>query len=117
MILLEKEAVVSKPFTIPFGGQLTLLATGLAVGEFVDINIVTMTSSGDTSMDPCCPGAVTLPEVEWSFKLLTLTHEKPWAVIDKPQIFSLQAVLTADEDAVVRVYVEQTDSRCCSTGM
>lgn len=121
MLLVSKDRQQSDPFHIPFGKQVTLLATGLGAGESVAINIVGMTASGPMG-DVCCPGAVVLPEIDWSAPLVTcdctgtersvtLTSTKPYVVLDAPQVFSLQAVVTAGVDAVVEVFLEETDSR------
>lgn len=114
MKLLDINNPVSQPFRIE-GESITLLATELGTGEFVEIFIVALTDGGPAATQ-CCPGAVTLPEIKWSTPLkvscncgtptaVVLTPEKPWVELHSPKHLLLQAKVTAADDAIVEVFL------------
>jgi hypothetical protein len=121
MQLLTPELETSDTFKIPKGGQVTLLATGLTGADKVIVELVTLTAAGPGG-DACCPGPVSLADVDWSFPLslspccgepaapVELTAAQPWFVIDTPQEVLMRVVKIADDDAVVVVYKHETAS-------
>ena len=118
MLLIGTEVDTSQPFTID--KQVTLFATGLQGADKVVIEVVSMNRSGPGG-DFCCPGSVTLPEVQSAVPLklcfsctdtaVELTATKPWVVLDMPQKVPLRARKIVDADAVVEVELHETDSR------
>lgn len=118
MLLIGPEVDESAPFTIE--NQVTLFASGLQGSDKVVIEVVSMTKSGPSG-DLCCPGPVSLPEINGAVPLLVrdccadkaveLTALKPFVVLDAPQKIPLRARVVAGAGATVEVELFETDSR------
>jgi hypothetical protein len=119
-IITSDTPQTSEPFSIVVGGQVQLHAYGLQASDRVLIEIVDATRSGPTT--ECCPGQVALPEVS-SAKVLRcrngaraiLTTEYPTLTLDSPQDVQLRARVEADDLAIVRVSLLESDASDCST--
>lgn len=116
MILIATDARKSAPFKIQH--QVTVFASGLQGSDTVEFDVVSITRSAPASGDACCPGQVSLPDLNSTNPLMTcdnqpvrLTASKPWIVIDMPQQVPLMARVVADDDAVIEVEYFETDSR------
>lgn len=120
MLLINKDQIVSAPFKIPYGKQLTLLATGLNPGETVGFEILSLTVAGPAG-DVCCPGLVNLPDIDWTAPLkvacgceepalVELTSDMPYVILNYPQQIFLRAKVDAEDDAVVEVHLYETAS-------
>ena len=110
----------SAPFKIPAGKQLTIFASGLGAGEYVEILLATITP-GNPGGGICCPGPVELPGLGQLYPLnrvccdceatpVQLTRENPWYVLREPQEVDLIAHVVAGSDAVVEVYSSVTEN-------
>lgn len=122
MQLLTPDTDVSEPFTIPKGGEVTLLATGLSGADKVVFELVTLTAAGPSG-GVCCPAPVTLPDVGWVAPLtfspccgepatpVELTATMPWVVLRTPQELLMRVRKIASDDAVITVYSHETDSK------
>lgn len=120
MKILGIDDSVSAIFTIPLGGQITLQATGLEHDDYIELELVRTTAVGPAG-DACCQGPVSLAEIGWHVPLLVdtgcgcqvpvrLTAERPYAVLDTPQMLQLIAVKNASDTAQIEVFTEATDS-------
>lgn len=117
-VLITRHTVdlVSRPFKVA-AKQLTVYATSLAPGEYVQFEMVQL-SGQPKDMCECPPPNVQLPAVIWSAPLLCcgepilLTPERPAVIIDFPQQVLVRAQLITndpeDTDALVRLQETQT---------
>lgn len=90
----------SDPFEIPKGGQLTVFALGLEPTDSVTFFIVAL-SQFIPAPCVCPPFNVTLPAVIDEMPLrccadpVTLTRDRPWVVLDAPQMIKIRAKVNA----------------------
>lgn len=114
--LIDVNMEVSGPFTIPFGGQTTFLATGLTGEDQITFHLVKMTDAGPPAGE-CCFGPVALSDLEWEAPLkvngetVVLTQQNPYVVLDVPQVYTLIARKSADDLSVVELYATATQSK------
>jgi hypothetical protein len=111
----------SNAFVVLPGKQVTLRATGLAGDEYVEVQIVELSRAPEFTGDSCCATPASDVVVLNSVPLLCapdspvrLTQEIPFAVINGPQLVTLQAVVVAGPGALVSVELLQTEDDCCA---
>lgn len=111
----EHIAEESDTFMIPFASQMTIMAVGMDVGDFIEFQLVHV-----PSMNPdkcaCPPGQVVLPSVA-GFAILKccgepirLTADNPVVILDSPQRMFLRAVLTASDTSGIFAWAVESDT-------
>lgn len=102
-VLIDKDTIdgLSALFEVPVGGQVQVAAYGLDLDDYVEIELVRL-SSFQRGACECPPGKVTFPAVIWAAPLMCcdapvrLTPEHPVVLIDFPQAFKLRAHFHGD---------------------
>lgn len=115
MKILDVNSTVSNIFTIPLGGQITLQAIGLENDDYIELELVRTADVGAHA------GHVSLPEIGWHVPLtvqdrtgaeipVRIYPNRPYLIIDAPQMMQLVAVKYADPAAQIEVLLEHTSS-------
>jgi len=118
MLLVGPNLETSTVFVIASGRQVTLSAQGLAAGDVVYVEIVTLSSAPEFKGNVCCDigkinievlSAVPLKCPDGS--LVTLTADYPFVVLDGPQMVTMRVrVEAALPGAAISVELNETAS-------
>lgn len=118
--LLTPGLEYSEAFAIPNCGALVLNAYGLQAGDAVRVERIDV-SRGGPQGGVCCPGPVSLPEVQSSLplmcgpgKLLELTVNAPWVELTDPRGALLRLRLVSPNVDLSQVIVTMTE--VCRSG-
>lgn len=117
-VLIDQDTVggVSLPFTVPFGGQLTIFALGLSEEEAVEFEIVRY---ADPMNNGCaCPPLVFEPvapqlvaPLQSCNGVLQLTSDRPFLILDAPQGVPIRARFVGPAPVVgQQVWFENTNT-------
>lgn len=117
-LLIDQDTVggVSLPFTVPFGGQLTLFALGLSGAEVIEFEIVRYTDPMNNgcacpplAFEPLAPQSVA--QLQSCNGPLQLSPTRPFLILDAPQGVPLRARFVGASPVVgQQVWFENTNT-------
>lgn len=123
-------ATVSAPFSIPMGGQLTVMGLGLFDSDTITFEVLYVPTARGEACE-CPPLNAELPQASSTAPLtccdgtpITLTEDKPFVILDAPQGFILRAKIDATDPTGVISWLTETKTAnvtdamrgCCGQG-
>lgn len=112
----------SDTFYLPVGGQISVVALGLEDDDTVTFEIV-LVPAEEPDLCPCSPGVPPSPKVAATATLtccddpVTLTSDRPVAIIDAPQNARFRAILSAANRDDIWVWASATETKNVTSSM